>query len=388
MTEQVETRNPKLETRDSKLLMTEQKSWLVLNMIPGIGPLRFRSLLRHFGSARRGLDASVEELSAVEGFGQTLASEVARERGEVYLKAEIESLRKVGGSFLTLKDEDYPANLKSIYDPPPVLYLKGKIEKTDRIALAVVGSRRSTSYGRAVTRRLTFGLVEKGFTVVSGMARGIDTAAHRAALDSGGRTIAVLGCGLDVVYPPENKEMMEEIATAGAVITEFPFGTIPDKGNFPRRNRIISGLTLGTLVVEAGERSGALITADYALDQGREVFAVPGRIDSWEARGCHWLIKQGGAKLVERVEDIVEEFSCLLDALEITPLKKDKAQRAAPELAKEEKVVYDLISEQPAHIDSLINRSNLTVPKVTTILLGLEMKGFIQQQRGKMFVRV
>lgn len=370
--------------------MTEQESWLALNMIPGVGPLRFRSLLRHFGSAQRVLNASVKELSAVEGFGQTLAEELVKERKELDIEAELKSLQKVGAVLLTLEDEDYPAHLKAIYDPPPVIYLKGEIKKTDRIALAVVGSRRTTSYGRAVTRRLVFGLAARGFTVVSGMARGIDTAAHRAALDGGGRTIAVLGCGLDVIYPPENKQIMEEIAEDGAVMTEFPLTTPPDKGNFPRRNRIISGLTLGTLVVEAGERSGALITADYALEQGREVFAVPGRIDGWEARGCHWLIKQGGAKLVEAVEDIVEEFSPLLDSWLMAPLKPNKSQpvTVVPELAQEEKVVYNLVSEQPAHIDSLINRSNLTASKVNTILLGLEMKGLIQQQRGKMFVKI
>src|SRR5256712_5440134 len=286
---------------------------------------------------------------------------------------------------IALGDERYPELLRAIYDPPAVLYCDGSVEPGDRQAVAIVGTRQATPYGLRITETLAGELSALGFTILSGFARGIDAAAHRAALAAGGRTIAVLGCGLDVDYPPGHASLHAEIAGSGAVLTEFAPGTPPRATNFPRRNRIISGLALGVVVVEAAEDSGSLITARLALEQGREVFAVPGSIDAPTSRGPHGLLKQG-AKLVETVDDIVEELLPQLDR----PLQTLKSEPIAAlpehvELSPSERTVLDLISREPLHLDDLTERSRLTTPAVAGILLGLELKALVKQLPGQRY---
>src|SRR5881628_2443645 len=286
---------------------------------------------------------------------------------------------------LNLGDERYPELLRAIHDPPAVLYCDGSVEPGDRQTVAIVGSRQATPYGFRITETLAGELSALGFTIVSGFARGIDAAAHRAALAAGGRTIAVLGCGLDVDYPPGHASLRAEIAGSGAVLTEFDPGTPPRATNFPRRNRIISGLALGVVVVEAAEDSGSLITARLALEQGREVFAVPGPIDVPTSRGPHGLLKQG-AKLVETVDDIVEELLPQLDR----PLQTLKTEPIATlpehgELSPSERTVLEVMSREPLHLDDLTERSRLTTPAVAAILLGLELKALVKQLPGQRY---
>ncbi len=298
-----------------------------------------------------------------------------------------------GVATLDLADEHYPAWLRAIPDPPPVLYCDGSLEPGDRQAVAIVGSRQATPYGLRVTDALARELSRLGFTIVSGFARGIDAAAHRAALASGGRTVAVLGCGLDVDYPSGHASLRTEIAGSGAVLTEFAPGTAPFATNFPRRNRIISGLALGVVVVEAAEDSGSLITARLALEQGREVFAVPGPIDAPTSRGPHGLLKQG-AKLVETVNDIVEELLPQLETMR-TPLSQDFVATGAggrrpfapkpPDLSPEEQVVLRVIGREPRHLDDLTEQSRLPAAEVTRILLGLELKALVHQLPGQQY---
>ncbi len=298
-----------------------------------------------------------------------------------------------GVATLDLADEHYPAWLRAIPDPPPVLYCDGSLEPGDRQAVAIVGSRQATPYGFRVTDALARELSRLGFTIVSGFARGIDAAAHRAALASGGRTVAVLGCGLDVDYPSGHASLRTEISGSGAVLTEFAPGTAPFATNFPRRNRIISGLALGVVVVEAAEDSGSLITARLALEQGREVFAVPGPIDAPTSRGPHGLLKQG-AKLVETVDDIVEELLPQLETMR-TPLSQDfvatGAGRRRPfapkplDLSPEEQVVLRVIGREPRHLDDLTEQSRLSAAEVARILLGLELKALVHQLPGQQY---
>ena len=298
-----------------------------------------------------------------------------------------------GVATLDLADEHYPAWLRAIPDPPPVLYCDGSMEPGDRQAVAIVGSRQATPYGLRVTDALARELSRLGFTIVSGFARGIDAAAHRAALASGGRTVAVLGCGLDVDYPSGHASLRAEIAGSGAVLTEFAPGTAPFATNFPRRNRIISGLALGVVVVEAAEDSGSLITARLALEQGREVFAVPGPIDAPTSQGPHGLLKQG-AKLVETVDDIVEELLPQLETMR-TPLSQDSMVTGAgkrrsfapkpPDLSPEEQVVLRVMGREPRHLDDLTEQSHLPAAEVARILLGLELKALVHQLPGQQY---
>jgi len=264
-----------------------------------------------------------------------------------------------------------------------VLYVKGKLLPEDRIAIAMVGTRRPTTYGKMVAEKLSKELAEREINIVSGLARGIDTSAHKGALSCGGRTIAVLGCGIDICYPPENRALFNEIGERGVVVSEFPMGTRPEKMNFPMRNRIISGLSLGVVIVEAGFRSGALITAGCALEQGREVFAVPGNIFNLGTKGSHSLIKQG-AKLVEECEDIIEEIRCLRDVLPVSPAIKSLRE---VKLSSEEERVYNLLSFEPIHIDLISKQSGLAINRISSVLMNLEMKGRIRQVVGKMFLR-
>ena len=290
-------------------------------------------------------------------------------------------------------DANYPERLKAIHDAPPVLYTLGTFEEADRYAVAIVGARRSTAYGRAVTEHLSAGLAQKGFTIVSGMARGIDGWAHRAALDAGGRTIAVLGCGVDVTYPPEHDQLKQAIQRHGVVMTEFPLGTPPHRAHFPKRNRMISGLTLGTVVVEATAHSGSLITARLALEQGREVFAVPGNVGNESSEGTNHLIQQG-AKLVGRVEDIVEELLPQLDTLFVAGLSRPAttpsvSDNATPtELSEDMMILYRLLEAEQMHIDALVQDSGLHVSTVSGQLLEMELDGWVEQLTGQWYRRV
>ena len=286
---------------------------------------------------------------------------------------------------LSLKDKNYPTNLKYIYDPPLKLYIKGKILPEDNIAVAIIGSRRATHYGLKNAETLSFQLAAKGITIISGLARGVDSAAHRGALEAGGRTIAVLGSGLNVIYPPENEKLAQEVAQNGAVISEFPQDTPPFKQNFPRRNRIISGLSLGVVVVEAAKRSGALITANCALEQGREVFALPGKIDSFTSQGTHDLIKHG-AKLVESTEDIIEELEPLMSEY-IKQAKSESKATVKPNLLDEEKQIYSCLSSDPTHIDEIMQKVDLSYGRLLTNLLKLQHKKLVKELPGKVFAR-
>ena len=366
--------------------MNERQAWIALNMVSGVGPLSFHALIQHFGSALRALSSTEAELQSVGGIGPKTARAILSFPAEKSAKEEEERARSLGIRILTYQDRSYPAPLAQIPSNPPVLYARGELREEDRLAVAIVGSRRSTGYGRGVAEELAFDLANSGLTVVSGMALGIDTAVHRGALRAKGRTVAVWGSGLDIPYPPQNRELAEKIPQCGAILTEFPLGTAPIAGNFPRRNRIISGLSLGVVVVEADERSGALITADFAADQGREVFAVPGSIYLKGSRGCHRLI-QMGAKLVESAEDILEELS-LLPQLPTRPTGRGlpKAQVRSP-LKGEEALLYEMLSDQPLHIDDVIVRSGIPAGRVASLLMNLEIKGYCRQERGKHFQR-
>ena len=366
--------------------MTSREAYISLNMIDGIGPVRVRALLDRFLKPEAILDAPAGELMQVEGIGKDTARNVVDWRKSVDLDAELARIEKAGVQVVTRDDVSYPKNLREIYDPPLVLYVRGELTERDALAIGMVGSRRTSLYGTDMSRKLSYQLARLGVTVVSGLARGIDTAAHKGALQAKGRTVAVIGCGIDTVYPPENADLADEIAAnGGAVVSEFPFGVKPDKQNFPMRNRIISGWSLGVVVVEASFKSGSLITASQAADQGRHVFAVPGRADSVLSRGSNKLIKDG-AKLTEDAEDILSEFEYLLPRRE----KKTEAEKAAlPALAlsDHEAKIIETIGEDERPIDEIIRDSGLTSACVSATLLALEMKRLVRQMPGRVYIR-
>ena len=374
--------------------------WLALKMVPGVGNVTYVHLVERFGSPRAVFFSSNEELFTLPEIGRKLASEIKSFAHWKAAERELSRTEKEGVTIVTYRDPLYPPNLREIYDFPPFLYVRGSLS-TEDINVAVVGSRRASAYGRYITDRLARELAYAGFTIVSGLARGIDSCAHQAAIAAKGRTIAVLGCGIDLIYPPENKRLFDTIPSCGAIVTEYPFGTPPYGPNFPARNRIISGLSLGVVIVEAGEKSGSLITARLALEQGREVFAVPGGIDTAGARGTNRLIKQG-AKLVEGVEDIIEEITPQIKK-RIPDLQKQSTKHpppsledhptethvpfAEPQLTEGEKVLLSLISANPTDIDTLINNSGIEAKEILSLLLQLELKGLVTQLPGKRFIR-
>jgi DNA processing protein len=379
------------------MIANDRKYRIALKSIDGVGSLGFKNLVDAFGHPKKVFNASLQSLTAVPGIGPRTAGNVKDFNGWQKTEEELELLKKYDAGLITYQDSLYPRSLLNIYDFPPFLYAKGHL-KADDVNIAVVGSRTASTYGKFSTERLCRELAIKGITVVSGLARGIDSAAHKGALAGKGRTIAVLGCGLDTIYPPENRELYEEIVAKGAVITEYAFGTPPSGSNFPARNRIISGISLGVVVVEANEKSGSLITAKLALEQGREVFAVPGSIDSAGSRGTNKLIKQG-AKLIENAYDILEEILPQLempsqDALsEKSILKQDEAEEkrpqrktAAHELTDVEQSVLKSMSSKAMDIDSIITATGLKPNEALNILLTLELRGIIKQLPGKKFM--
>jgi DNA processing protein len=357
--------------------------WLALSLVPGVGSILMKRLLDDFKTPEAVFEASKEDLLRVEGLGEKVALEILKGPLDKRVKRELSLLEKAGAKLLAITDKEYPERLKEIYDPPPLLYMRGGLEKEDELAVAMVGSRKTNPYGRMMTEKISQELVRHGVRIVSGMARGIDAVAHWGALSGGGRTIAVLGCGVDVVYPKENRNLFSKIMEHGAILSEFPMGSPPEGAHFPRRNRIISGLSLGVVVVQAGMKSGSLITAGYAMEQGKDVFAVPGVVGNEGSRGTHQLIKQG-AKLVESSEDILEEILPRWTRGEREILKEETK---GPDLSEEEKLLYGFLSENPLPIDVLIRESSLDPGKVSSLLLNLELKGLISQWPGKCFTK-
>ena len=366
--------------------MDSREALVALNLIEGVGPVRVRQLLEHFGEAPAILRATRQQLSQVRGIGEDTADAIAQWEKNVDLAAELKRIADFGCRILTQADEEYPVSLREIYDPPIVLYLKGALTAQDKNAVAVVGSRQVSHYGVETARKLAYQLAYVGVTVVSGGARGIDTAAHLGAIAAKGRTVAVLGNGINIVFPPENKDLFDRIAEHGAVMTQFPFNRPADRQSFPIRNRIVAGMTLGTVVVEAGLNSGALITSNFANEYGRQVFAVPGRIDSPQSKGCHDLIKKG-AKLCEGAEDILSEFEYLFPGSNRPPSAAATGVLPALTLSEQEQKVFDLLGREETGIDEVIRGSGLPPSAVSVALLSLEMKRLVRQLPGKMFVR-
>ncbi len=366
--------------------MDTREALVALNLIEGIGPVRVRQLLDHFGDAPNILGASRAQLLRVRGIGEDTAEAIATWEKTIKLAEELERMEQFGCHAVIQSDEEYPAALREIYDPPVVLYVKGSLTTKDRNAVAMVGSRQTTHYGIETARRLAYQLAYVGVTVVSGGARGIDTAAHQGALSAKGRTVCVLGTGINIVFPPENKDLFDRIAAHGAVMTQFPFNRKGDKQSFAIRNRIVAGMTLGTVVVEANLSSGALITANFATEYGRQVFAVPGRIDSPQSKGCHDLIKKG-AKLCEGADDILSEFEYLFPSSNRPPSAAETGVLPALELGENEQKVYEVLGKEELPMDEVIRRSGLPASTVSVVLLGLEMKRLVKQLPGRLFVR-
>ncbi len=360
--------------------MDSREALVALNLLPDIGPVRVRNLLSRFGSAQAVLAATQADLSQVDKVGFKAANNIIRWRELIDLDGELRRIDQFGANIVTTDDSEYPALLRQIYDPPLVLYVRGTLRPEDAYAIAMVGTRQSTLYGRQTAERLARQLAASGVTVVSGGARGIDSASHEGALQSGGRTIAVLGTGLDIVYPAENVKLYQRIAEQGAVITQFPFGRKGDKQSFPIRNRIVAGMTQGTAVVEANRASGALITANFAAEYGRTVYAVPGRVDSPRSAGCHDLIKDG-AQLCESAEDVLTEFAHL------QAIEPEEPEIPMPTLSHPEQQVFHVLTHEEMQQDEIIRRSELPAAQVSVILLQLEMKKLVQQHPGRLFTR-
>ncbi len=354
-----------------------EKYWVGFNIVPGIGPIRFKALLAHFGDAARAWQASASELQAA-GLDRRSIQNLLKTRASLSLAEEMEKIARAGARLLTWDDPAYPPHLRHIYDPPFLLYVKGELLEADEWAVAIVGTRRASIYGKEVTKQLARDLARNQVTVVSGLASGIDTQAHRAALEAGGRTIAVLGNGLDIVYPSQNKALSNRIEETGALISEFPLGTRPEGRNFPRRNRIISGLTLGTVVAEAGPVSGALITARHALEQGRDVFAVPGNILSRQSQGTNELIRDGAIPVLS-VEDI-------LQGLNLSMISQHQEVRAIVPENETESVLLAYLSANPTHIDEIVRQSDLPTALVSSTLSMMELKGMVRQVEGMNYV--
>ncbi len=366
--------------------MNPCEALVALNLVDHVGPVRVRQLLEHFGDGPAILAASKQDLLRVRGIGEETADAIAGWEKNIDLGAELKRISEFGCRIVTQADSEYPELLRQIYDPPIVLYVKGRLLPQDKNAVAMVGSRMTTHYGIEVARKLAYQLAYLGVTVVSGGARGIDSAAHQGALSAKGRSITVLGTGINLITPPENAELFERVAANGALITQFAFNRPGDKQTFPIRNRIVAGMTLGTVVVEANLTSGALITANFAAEYGRQVFAVPGRIDSPRSKGCHDLIKKG-AKLCEGAEDILSEFEYLFPASNRPPSPAETGVLPALELSGSEQKVYDTLNNGEMSIDEIIRRSGLPASAVSVALLSLEMKRLLRQLPGKVFVR-
>ncbi len=365
--------------------MTPTEACIALNMLPTMGPVRLRKLLEVFGTPDRILSAKREALRQVEGIGREVVDQISNWETLVDLPAELQRVREFGATVITADSPVYSRQLREIHSPPIVLYVWGELTERDQHAIAVIGSRRTTHYGLESAKKLSYQLAYAGLTVISGLARGIDTAAHQGALAAKGRTVAVIGSGLAKLYPPENAALAEKIRSGnGAIISEFSMEIEPDRQTFPMRNRIISGWSQGLLVVEAGANSGALISVAQALEQGRNVYAVPGHINAPSAIGSNRLIQQG-AKLVMDASDILDDLQILLPETKPSP---QAAVRALPELSEEERRVYEAIRETETSIDDIATKADLPSGTVSSTLLRLELKKLVKQLPGKYFVKL
>ncbi len=360
-------------------------SWLGLYLISGLGNSAFRHLLEHFGTPDEVFKTSFLDLVTVKGMGKGLARKILDRKFSLDPEEEIKKVEKINARIITYTDPSYPKPLKDLHSPPMLLYAKGRDLPVNQTFIAVVGSRNATHYGKKAADKIGFGLARRGIGVVSGMAKGIDSSAHKGCLRGKGFTIAVIGTGIDKVYPATNKTLSEEITENGTVISEFPMGSPPEAKNFPIRNRVISGLSKGVAVVEATRNSGSLITASMALEQGRDVFAVPGSIDSFKSTGTHFLIKQGAA-LIENSDDILEELG-----LGYRPVQQKcdfgDMSDSMSELNDSEKKIYRILGDYPIHIDEIVRQGGLDAGEVSSVLMQLELKGHARQLMGKMFVR-
>jgi DNA processing protein len=366
--------------------MNSREALVALNMVPHVGPVRYRQLLDCFGDPVSILTAPKSKLLKVDSVSDTTADSITNWETAIDLSGELKRIKEFDCQIVTQQDENYPELLRQIYDPPILLYVKGTLGPKDKNSVAIVGSRMTTSYGTSTARKLGYQLAYMGVTVVSGGARGIDTAAHQGALSGKGRTIAVLGTGINQVFPAENASLFEKIIANGALITQFPFNRPADKQSFPIRNRIVAGMTLGTVVVEANLTSGALITANFAVEHGRQVFAVPGQIDSPRSKGCHDLIKKG-AKLCEGAEDIVTEFEYLFPTTNKSGAGITSGALPGLTLSDNEKLVYESLALEELFIDDVIAKTGLPASAVSVALLTLEMKKLVKQMPGKLFSR-
>ncbi|MGQ0763490.1 MAG: DNA-processing protein DprA [Acidobacteriota bacterium] len=374
------------------------KDWIALNMTPGVGPRVTARLLEHFGSAEAIFDAPRRDLALLRLTPEAIESIASR---ELFARAEreIENIRQLGGDIIVLDDGVYPTLLRETYDPPVVLYVRGAwTECLDRPCVAIVGSRRCSTYGQNAALMLSRELAQRGVTIISGMARGIDAAAHRGALEAGGKTVAVMGTGLDRFYPRDHSKLaLNILQNGGALVTQFPLGTPPVSENFPYRNRVISGLSLGVVVIEAAENSGSLITARLAMEQNREVFAVPGNITSRNSFGTNYLIKGAGAKLVQQWQDVVSELPAEIAAQLLPPPSRkrtkkgelvDQLQLTPSDLSEHERAIFKLLAtDTPQQIDALADATTLSITQLTSALLALEMRELIRVLPGKCFVR-
>ena len=361
----------------------ELQYWVAWNYLSEIGPKRFYTLLEEHGSAENAWAESSAAVTRLLKLNYRISQRFSEKKKRIIPEKALDILNNHQVQVVTIKDTQYPVNLKEIHLPPPLLYYRGTLLDSDKNAISIVGSRKASYYGKMVADEMSKNLALTGLTVISGLARGIDAIAHQSALSVGGRTIAVLGCGIDTIYPPENRKLAQAIEKSGAIVSEFPLRTPPERQNFPRRNRIISGLSFGILVIEAAERSGALITADYALEQGREIFAIPGNINSPLSKGAHSLIKQG-AKLVHEYKDVLEEIpfeAILQDGDNIRPISVN-------DLSDNELLVYKLLfKHKPVQIDEIAERSHLAISKVSEILLNLELKDLAKEMTGKNYIK-
>ena len=365
--------------------MNSTEACIALNMLPTVGPVRLRKLLEIFAEPQRVLAAKRRELRGAEGIGNEVADQIANWESIVDLTAELNRIREFGATVITQESPSYPKSLREIHAPPIVLYVWGEIQERDQHALGIIGARRTTHYGSESAKKLAYQLAYAGLTVISGLARGIDTAAHQGALAAKGRTIAVIGSGLSKLYPPENRGLAEKIRDGnGAIVSEFSMEIEPDRQTFPMRNRIIAGWSHGVLVVEAGLNSGALITASQALEQGRSVYAVPGHINAPSAFGSNRLIQQG-AKLVMDASDILDDLQILLPETKPSP---EAAARTLPALSDEERRVYDAIESTETAIDDIGRKCQLPSATVSSALLRLELKRLVKQLPGKYFVKL
>ncbi len=359
--------------------MDDKKYWIGFNLIKGIGAVRMQGLLAHFGELASAWNADASEL-VESGLGAKLAEKVVGARKDIDLDQAWAKIEAQGIKILTWMDDEYPARLKEIDQPPPVLFIRGEYLMDDLFAVAIVGTRKVTPYGRQVTEEIASYLAANGITVISGLARGVDAIAHQAALKAGGRTMAVLGSGVDKIYPPEHRGLAEQMMARGAIVSDYAVGTPPDASNFPPRNRIISGLSLAVVVVEAAETSGALITAEFAAEQGREIFAVPGSIFAPQSKGTNRLIQKGAQSLLTPAD--------LMQALDLTRMGEHKSARKVLPSDETEALVLNTLGSEPMHVDEIRNQANLPIEKISAALAMMELKGMVRQVGGMNYVAV